>query len=233
MRGVRKRFGATPVLDGIDLEVPAGSFFGLLGPNGAGKTTLIRLLVNLERAQQGTVEVFGRSPKIPAARAPIGLAPQQDNLDGSLSATSTLIFHGTLYGMTTSAARQRADELLEQFGLTEHAEKLASEMSGGMRRRLLIARALVPKPRIVILDEPTTSVDADQLDKLWRLIREINAAGVTILMTTHENAAAALCDRVGFIKRGRIVATGEVAQLCGQYGVDSLEDLHRLLISAQ
>ncbi len=232
---VRKRFsGGVVALDGIDLLVPAGSFYGLLGPNGAGKTTLIRSVVGLVRPDGGDLRVNGRSmlgPEAPAARQSVGYAPQEVALDRFVKVRDLLSLHGRYFGMTRRDAEERSDELLAVFDLSDKAEVLPSRLSGGMRRRLMLARALVHRPGLVILDEPTAGVDIELRDELWTYIRRLHADGTTILLTTHYlEEAEELCQHVAFIRSGRIVADGTPTGLRERFDVRRLEDVYRQVV---
>ncbi len=221
-------------LDGIDLQVPDGAFFGLLGPNGAGKTTLIRSIVGLVRVDGGRLEVHGRSMlggDAPVARKLVGYAPQEIALDRFVTARDLLRLHGRYFGMARADATERADELLEVFDLTDKAGTLPNHMSGGMRRRLMLARALVHRPQLVILDEPTAGVDIELRDEMWRYIRRLHADGTTILLTTHYlEEAETLCENVAFIRDGRIVSQGTPAELRETFGAGRLEDVYRQVV---
>jgi len=229
--GVTKSFaGGVEALAGLDLEVPAGAFFGLLGPNGAGKTTLIRSVVGLTRPAGGEISVFGLSAwgaESAQARQAIGYAPQDVALDRFVPVRELLSLHGRYFGMSRGEARERADEMLEAFDLTAKAASYAHLLSGGMRRRLLLARALLHRPRLVILDEPTAGVDLELRHDLWAYIRRLHADGTTILLTTHYiEEAEALCERVAFIRAGRIVAEGAPLDLRERFDAPRLEDVY-------
>ena len=190
-------------LAGLDLEVPEGAFLGLLGPNGAGKTTLIRSVVGLTRPSGGEIRVFGDAPwgeGADRARRAIGYAPQEVALDRFVPVRELLTLHGRYFGMSRADARHRADEMLFAFDLEPKAGSYADRLSGGMRRRLLLARALLHRPRLVILDEPTAGVDLELRHDLWAYIRSLHADGTSILLTTHYiEEAEALCERIAFI----------------------------------
>jgi ABC-2 type transport system ATP-binding protein len=215
----------TRALDAISLRVPAGSFFGLLGPNGAGKTTLIGAVAGLVRIGRGHAFVFGHDAAVELeARLLIGVAPQEVHLDRFLTAREVLVYHGRYFGMPRLEATRRADELLDVFDLPAKAETKPNRLSGGMRRRLLIARALVHQPRLLILDEPTAGVDLELRYELWNYLRRLHGEGLTVLLTTHYiEEAEALCERVGFIRAGRIVDEGAPRELVERHGVDRLE----------
>ncbi len=216
-------------LDGVSLEVGAGSFFGLLGPNGAGKTTLINSVVSLARPDSGTVEVFGKDAfeEFKEARRMIGVSPQEINLDKFLTVYEVMTFHAGYYGVPKKKARERADEMLERFALTDKRKSRVSTLSGGMKRRVLFARALMHDPKVLFLDEPTAGVDVELRYKLWEYIRELNRGGLTILLTTHYlEEAEALCDEVGLINGGRIVAQGTSGDLKERYEARNIEEVY-------
>jgi ABC-2 type transport system ATP-binding protein len=216
-------------LDGISLEVGAGKFFGLLGPNGAGKTTLINSIVSLARPDSGSVEVFGWDAyeEFREARRMIGVSPQEINLDKFLTVEETLLFHAGYYGVPKNKARERAGELLERFALTEKRKQRVNTLSGGMKRRVLFARALMHDPKVLFLDEPTAGVDVELRYKLWGYIRELNHGGLTILLTTHYlEEAEALCEEIALINGGTIAAQGTSAELKERYGAASIEEVY-------
>ncbi|HFD16037.1 MAG TPA: ABC transporter ATP-binding protein [Rhodospirillales bacterium] len=220
LKGLRKIYrrshGQPPVeaLKGIDLAVPCGSFFGLLGPNGAGKSTLINILAGLVVKSGGSAAVCGvdidRHPR--RARRAIGVVPQELNLDAFFTPRETLEFQAGLYGVPPR--ERRTDELLEAVGLGDKADAYARSLSGGMRRRLLVAKALVHDPPVVILDEPTAGVDVELRRSLWEYMKRLNARGRTIVLTTHYlEEAERLCDRIAIIDRGLVVACDEKSRL--------------------
>jgi ABC-2 type transport system ATP-binding protein len=216
-------------LDGVSLEVGAGKFFGLLGPNGAGKTTLINSIVSLARPDSGSVEVFGRDAyeEFREARRMIGVSPQEINLDKFLTVEETMLFHAGYYGVPKDKARERAGELLERFALTDKRKQRVNTLSGGMKRRVLFARALMHDPKVLFLDEPTAGVDVELRYKLWGYIRELNHGGLTILLTTHYlEEAEALCEEVALINGGKIAAQGTSAELKERYGAASIEEVY-------
>jgi ABC-2 type transport system ATP-binding protein len=226
--GLTKRYGdGTVALDELDLEVPAGSFFGLLGPNGAGKTTLISAVCNLIRIDSGEIEVFGLRAGDLRARRMIGIAEQEPNLDRFLTVRETLLYHGGYYGMARGTAAARADRMIEVFDLGAKRDVRAPRLSGGMRRRLLLARALLHEPGLLILDEPTAGVDVELRHELWRYIRRLHEQGTTILLTTHYlEEAEALCEEIALISSGSIVARDDAAGLKRRYGAKTLEDVY-------
>jgi ABC-2 type transport system ATP-binding protein len=233
--GVSKTFaGGVTALAGLDLAVPDGTFFGLLGPNGAGKTTLIRSIVGLTRPSAGRIQVFGLDAwgsRAAESRRTIGYAPQEVALDRFVPVRELLTLHGRYFGMARAEARRRADEMLIAFDLSAKATTYAHLLSGGMRRRLLLARALLHRPRLVILDEPTAGVDLELRHDLWAYIRSLHADGTSILLTTHYiEEAEALCERVAFIRAGRIVADGPPVDLRERFGAPRLEDVYLQLV---
>jgi ABC-2 type transport system ATP-binding protein len=213
-----KRYGDLRAVDDVSLSVADGDFFGFLGPNGAGKTTTINALVGLARFDAGTIRIFGRDAVADwrAARRLIGLAPQEYNFDRYLSIRDILIYQAGYYGLRPREVSERADELLERFGLTSKARLAVSKLSGGMKRRLTLARALIHRPKLLILDEPTAGVDVELRFELWDLLRELNAGGMTIFLTTHYlEEAEALCRTIGIIESGKLVALEPTATLVG------------------
>src|SRR5947209_2835561 len=208
LRGLTKHYDdGTVALSDFDLVVEDGCFFGLLGPNGAGKTTLISAVCNLIRITAGDVRVFGMPAQSLEARRAIGLAEQDINLDRFLTVEETLVYHGGYFGMSKQDAHDRAWEMIDAFDLRAKANVRAPMLSGGMRRRLLLARALMHRPRLVILDEPTAGVDFELRVELWRYIRRLHEQGTTILLTTHYlEEAQELCHDIALIRAGRVVA---------------------------
>jgi ABC-2 type transport system ATP-binding protein len=210
----RGRDAPVNALDGIDLEVPRGSFFGLLGPNGAGKSTLINILAGLAVKSEGSVEIWGNDlDKAPRrARAAIGIVPQEVNFDPFFSPRELLEFQAGLYGVPP-AARQ-TDALIAAVHLQGQAQAEPRTLSGGMKRRLMVAKAIVHAPPVLVLDEPTAGVDVELRQQLWAFIRGLNSRGVTILLTTHYlEEAEQLCDRIAIIDHGRVVACDETPNL--------------------
>jgi ABC-2 type transport system ATP-binding protein len=228
LRGLTKRYDdGLLALEDFDLVVPDGEFFGLLGPNGAGKTTLISAVCNLIRPTSGEALVFGHPHDCIQARRLVGLAEQDVNLDRFLDVEETLLYHGGYYGMSRAHARRRAGEMMDVFDLRAKAKTRAPRLSGGMRRRLLLARALMHEPRLVILDEPTAGVDFELRMELWRYIRRLHEGGTTILLTTHYlEEAEALCEDIALIRDGRLLARDSAAGLRTAYGGASLADVY-------
>ena len=211
VRGLRKRFGTTTALDGVDLDVEAGTVVGLLGPNGAGKTTLVRILATLLRHDAGEVEVLGHQlpAESAAVRRGIALTGQYAAVDELLSGRENLRLFGRLLGLTRREAGRRADELLARFDLLDAADRPARTYSGGMRRRLDLASSLLVMPRLAFLDEPTTGLDPRSRSDIWDAVRELVDDGVTVLLTTqYLEEADALADRIAVIDAGRVVAEG-------------------------
>ena len=228
LRGLTKRYDdGTLALENFDLEIPVGAFFGLLGPNGAGKTTAINAVCNLIRITSGEALVFGRPAHTLPARRDVGLAEQDINLDRFLTVRETLVYHGGYFGMSGADAIERADEMMDVFDLRAKADTRTSKLSGGMRRRVLLARALMHRPKLVILDEPTAGVDFELRTEMWRYIRRLHAEGTTILLTTHYlDEAEALCEEIALIRHGHLIARNSAAGLREHYGASSLEDVY-------
>jgi ABC-2 type transport system ATP-binding protein len=214
VRQASKRYGPVRALDGVSLTIEAGEFFGLLGPNGAGKTTLISLLAGLARADGGSLCVMGYDVvrDYRCARRALGVVPQELVFDPFFTVRETLRIQSGYFGMRNNHAW--IDEIIERLDLTEKADANMRSLSGGMKRRVLVAQALVHRPPVIILDEPTAGVDVELRQGLWKFIRELNGAGHTIVLTTHYlEEAEALCGRIAMLKHGRIVALDETANL--------------------
>jgi len=227
LRGVVKRYGPITAVNGLDLDVPMGTCVGLLGPNGAGKSTTMRLLTAQSIADEGELEVLGyRLPgESKAARAECGVAPQLDNLDVTLTVEQNLLVFAHLYRIARAERREAIERALEMAKLADRRGSRVDKLSGGMRRRLLIARALVHRPRLVLLDEPTVGLDPQVRQELWALIDALRADGATILMSTHYiEEAQRLADTVLIMSHGSAVAAGPPAQLVAEHaGREALE----------
>jgi ABC-2 type transport system ATP-binding protein len=222
-----KQYQDLVALDGLSLQIPPGEIFGLLGPNGAGKTTTIKILTTLARPSRGTARIHGfdvvRQPL--EVKKLIGVCPQEINLDRELTAFENLWIYGKLHRTPDLSAR--ISELLEFGNLKERADSLVRDFSGGMQRRLLILRALVSRPRVLFLDEPTVGLDPQVRRQLWSLIQELGRAGITIILTTHYiEEAEMLCDRVGVLNRGRLIALDTPEALVAKVGGYVVETLN-------
>ena len=224
--GLHKRYKQTRALDGLDLAVPHGTVYGLLGPNGAGKTTAVRIFCTLLRVDQGRAEVAGYdvSSQPRQVRHRIGLTGQNTAVDDALSARQNLIMFGRLFHIGKAAARQRADELLAQFGLSEAAGLSPKKFSGGMRRRLDLASSMILAPEVLFLDEPTTGLDPAGRREVWQAVSDLAARGTTVLLTTHYlDEADRLCDRIGVIDQGRNLVEDTPEGLKRRIGNERLE----------
>jgi ABC-2 type transport system ATP-binding protein len=234
VENLQKRYDTgVEALRGVSIEIGEGEFYGLLGPNGAGKSTLIHCTTGLAQPTGGTIEVFGHDAihDYEQARQAVGLAPQEVNLDHFLTAEETLDFHGGYFGMPRRERRERTRELLETFSLTAKAKERTRTLSGGMKRRLILARALMHRPRLLILDEPTAGVDIELRLELWHYVQKINQEGTTILLTTHYlEEADQLCNKIAFIAEGQIAAEGTSEDLSERYDVANLEDAYLALV---
>ncbi|MFM7259348.1 MAG: ABC transporter ATP-binding protein [bacterium] len=221
LRDIRRRFGQTIAVDGLSLEVRTGEVFGLLGPNGAGKSTTIAIATGLLTPDAGSVDLLGLgSPANPQVRMHLGLAPQEITLYAELSARENLRFFADLFGVTN--ARARVDELLALVELDARATDRVSTFSGGMKRRLNLAAALVHDPKLVLLDEPTAGVDPQSRNRILELVRRLAGEGKTVVYTTHYmEEAAKICDRVGIVDHGRMLDVGTVGELVARHGGQS------------
>ncbi|HMQ12052.1 MAG TPA: ABC transporter ATP-binding protein, partial [Candidatus Competibacter phosphatis] len=225
LRQLRKTYAnGLEALRGIDLEVAEGEFFALLGPNGAGKSTTIGIICSLVRKSGGSVQVFGHDldRELSAAKACIGLVPQEFNFNQFEPVVEILVNQAGYYGIPRELAHQRAATYLEQLGLWEKRRVMARELSGGMKRRLMIARALVHEPKLLILDEPTAGVDIEIRRSTWDFLRAINARGTTIILTTHYlEEAESLCRHIAIIDQGRIVENDRMSTLIGRLHLET------------
>jgi lipooligosaccharide transport system ATP-binding protein len=219
-RGLVKRFKSFTAVDGIDVDVRAGEAFGFLGPNGAGKSSTMRMIGCVSPPTEGVLEILGMDPRRdgPRIRARLGVCPQLDNLDAELTVRQNLTTYARFFGIPRRVARARADELLDFVQLTERADNQVEPLSGGMKRRLTIARALVNEPDIVLLDEPTTGLDPQARHLVWERLFRLKQQGVTLVLTTHYmDEAEQLCDRLVVMDGGRIVAEGSPRSLIESY----------------
>ena len=220
-RGLVKRYGNVLAVDGLDLDIPAGQFFGLLGPNGSGKTSTIHMLATLIRPSSGSAAVFGNDVvrDAVATRASIGLVFQESALDRTLSIAENLRFAGLLYDLPGKLIEERSAELLELFGLADKRNRPVGSLSGGMRRALDIVRGVIHHPKVLFLDEPTIGLDLPNRRKIWRFIENLRAkTGMTVLLTTHYLEEADSCDRLAFIKSGKLVKSGSPAEIIASLG---------------
>ncbi|WP_084959671.1 ABC transporter ATP-binding protein [Thermoactinospora rubra] len=227
-RGLVKRFGSFTAVDGIDLEVQPGEAFGFLGPNGAGKSSTMRMISCVSMPSAGELRILGRDPvrEGPAIRARLGVCPQLDNLDPDLTVWENLTTYARYFGLSRAEARRKAGELLEFAQLTEKASSLVEPLSGGMKRRLTIARAMVNDPELVLLDEPTTGLDPQARHLLWERLFRLKQQGVTLVLTTHYmDEAEQLCDRLVVMDGGRIVAEGSPRRLIEDYSSPEVVEL--------
>ncbi len=230
-RGLRKQFGDFTAVDGIDLDIPAGVCFGLLGPNGAGKTTTIRMMQGVSPLSAGSLQVLGMDvvSQTKAVKARLGVVPQEDNLDPDFTVRDNLLIYARFFGIDAARAAARADELLAFLNLTDKADGRIDELSGGMKRRLIVARALINDPDLLVLDEPTTGLDPQARHSLWETIRRLRRQGKTILLTTHYmDEAEMLCDELVIIDQGRIHEQGRpkelIAKHCGKEAAEFVVD---------
>lgn len=228
IEGLTKKYGEKEVVKDLNLHIQEKEIFALLGPNGAGKTTTIRMLTTLARPSRGTALIagFDISKQTLEVKKNIGVVPQQLNIERELSAWENLELHGMLYKMEKQVRRERIKELLEYVGLTDRANDKVGKFSGGMTRRLMIARALMHKPKVLFLDEPTVGLDPQTRRKIWDLIKVMRLEGMTVLLTTHYiEEAESLCDRVGIIDYGQLIALGTSEELKQQVGKAVVEYL--------
>ncbi|MDL9938433.1 ATP-binding cassette domain-containing protein [Gordonia sp. ABSL1-1] len=225
-QGLVKHFGSTRAVNGVDLAVPTGSVYGVLGPNGAGKTTTVSMLATLLRPDAGSATIFGHDVvrESVAVRSLVGVTGQYASVDEDLTATQNLVLFARLLGFSRPAARSRAEELLDQFSLTEAANRPLKNFSGGMRRRLDLAASLIDTPPLLFLDEPTTGLDPRTRAQMWDTIRALVAQGSTVLLTTqYLDEADQLADRIAVIDRGVVIADGTADELKHSIGVSTLQ----------
>jgi lipooligosaccharide transport system ATP-binding protein len=219
-RGLTKKYDDFVAVDGIDFEVKKGESFGLLGPNGAGKSTTMRMIASTQQRTGGELTILGKDPNKhgPEIRAHLGVVPQQDNHDGELKAWENLYIYGRYFGLSRAFLKKKVEELLEFAQLTEKRDVKVDQLSGGMKRRLTIARGLVNEPEILMLDEPTTGLDPQARHILWDRLFRLKEEGVTLVITTHYmDEAEQLCDRLIVMDKGKIMAEGAPAELIKKY----------------
>ena len=227
-RGLTKRFGALTAVDGIDFDVAPGESFGFLGPNGAGKTSAMRMIGCVSPLSGGTLRVLGLDPATdgPRIRARLGVVPQQDTLDTELTVRENLLIYGRYFGLSRAECAKRADDLLDFAQLTERAGDQVEHMSGGMKRRLTIARSLINEPDLMLLDEPTTGLDPQARHLLWDRLYRLKQRGVTLVLTTHYmDEAEQLCDRLVVMDKAKIVAEGSPRELIARYSTREVTEL--------
>jgi lipooligosaccharide transport system ATP-binding protein len=227
-RGLTKRFGEYVAVDGVDVDVQRGEVFGFLGPNGAGKTTTMRMIACVSPVTGGDLSVLGMDPRHdgPAIRARLGVVPQEDNLDTELTVWDNLLIYGRYFGLPVSVIRERAAELLRFARLDDRRDSRVDPLSGGMKRRLTIARALINRPDLLLLDEPTTGLDPQARHLLWERLYRLKRDGVTLVITTHYmDEAEQLCDRLVIMDEGRIVAEGSPRQLIDRHSTREVVEL--------
>ncbi|MGA1345209.1 MAG: ATP-binding cassette domain-containing protein [Ilumatobacteraceae bacterium] len=218
--GARKRFGDFEAVRGVDFHVAPGEFFGFLGPNGAGKSSLMRMIGCVSPVSEGTLRVMGMDPAVdgPAIRARMGVVPQTDNLDQELTLTENLVIYGRYFDLPRAECHRRAADLLEFVQLADRAGSRVEPLSGGMKRRLTIARSLMNRPDLLLLDEPTTGLDPQARHVLWERLYRLKAEGMTLVLTTHYmDEAEQLCDRLVVMDQGRIVAEGTPRGLIAEH----------------
>jgi lipooligosaccharide transport system ATP-binding protein len=227
-RGLTKRFGEFVAVDAIDFEVARGESFGFLGPNGAGKTSTMRMIGCVSPISDGSLTVMGMDPATqgPQIRAHLGVVPQQDTLDVELTVRENLAIYGRYFGLSRAEVARRADELLEFAQLTERADDQVEPLSGGMKRRLTIARSLINEPTVLLLDEPTTGLDPQARHLLWDRLYRLKQRGVTLVLTTHYmDEAEQLCDRLVVMDKAKIVAEGSPRELIERYSTREVTEL--------
>jgi lipooligosaccharide transport system ATP-binding protein len=235
-RGLVKRFGGFTAVDGIDVDVAPGEAFGFLGPNGAGKSSTMRMIGAVSPPSAGELRILGLDPAVdgPAIRARLGVVPQTDNLDLELTVAENLHTYGRYFGLSRSTVRARAAELLDFVQLGDRAGDRVEPLSGGMKRRLTIARALINEPDVVLLDEPTTGLDPQARHVLWDRLYRLKSRGVTLVLTTHYmDEAEQLCDRLVVMDKGRIAAEGSPAELIRAWSTREVCELRFSLADGQ
>ncbi|WP_430228127.1 ABC transporter ATP-binding protein [Nocardioides coralli] len=226
--GLRKSFGTFEAVRGIDVHVQRGEAFGFLGPNGAGKSSTMRMIAAVSPVSAGDLRILGMDPAVdgPAIRGRLGVCPQEDTLDNELNVFDNLYIYGRYFGIDRATVRERAEELLEFVSLTEKRASKVEDLSGGMKRRLTIARSLVNRPDLLLLDEPTTGLDPQARHVLWDQLFRLKQAGVTLVITTHYmDEAEQLCDRLVVMDKGLIVAEGSPRELIEQHSTREVAEL--------
>jgi lipooligosaccharide transport system ATP-binding protein len=226
-KGLTKRFGAFTAVDAVDFDVQPGEAFGFLGPNGAGKTSTMRMIGCTSPISDGTLHVLGMDPRTDGAkiRGRLGVVPQQDTLDNELTVRENLIIYGRYFGFSRPECARRADELLEFVQLTDRGKDLVEPLSGGMKRRLTIARSLINEPDLMLLDEPTTGLDPQARHLVWDRLYRLKQRGVTLVLTTHYmDEAEQLCDRLVVMDKAKIVAEGSPRQLIERYSTKEVAE---------
>ena len=229
VRGLRKSYAGAEVVCGVDLEVAPGECFGLLGPNGAGKTTTLRLCLGLSDPDAGEIQLLGHAvpERAREARARVGVVPQFDNLDPDFSVAENLTVYGRYFGLRSADIAPRIPQLLEFAGLAGRSEAKIQTLSGGMKRRLTLARALVNEPRMLFMDEPTTGLDPQARHLIWERLRRLTQEGRTLVLTTHAmEEAERLCGRVAIMDHGRIIAQGTPRELIAQHIESQVVEVH-------
>jgi lipooligosaccharide transport system ATP-binding protein len=227
-RGLRKSFGDFEAVKGIDVEVHKGEAFGFLGPNGAGKSSTMRMIAAVSPISGGELRILGMDPAVdgPAIRGRLGVCPQEDTLDTDLNVRDNLFIYGRYFGLPRDVVNERVDELLDFVQLTDKANSKVEDLSGGMKRRLTIARSLVNRPDLLLLDEPTTGLDPQARHVLWDRLFRLKQSGVTLVITTHYmDEAEQLCDRLVVMDRGVIVAEGSPLELIRQHSTREVAEL--------
>ncbi len=235
-RGLVKRFGDFTAVDGIDVDVAPGEAFGFLGPNGAGKSSTMRMIGAVSPPTAGELRVLGLDPAVdgPAIRGRLGVVPQTDNLDVELTVAENLLVYGRYFGLPRAELRERTAELLDFVQLADRADQRVEPLSGGMKRRLTIARALVNAPDVVLLDEPTTGLDPQARHVLWERLYRLKQRGVTLVLTTHYmDEAEQLCDRLVVMDKGRIAAEGSPAELIRRFSTREVCELRFPVVEGQ
>ena len=228
VEGLEKEFGEVKALKGLDLKVESGQLFGLLGPNGAGKTTLISIICGLQKATSGRCSVLGQSvpEHLSEVKGKMGVCPQSGAVFGQLTGAENVELFGRLYGLCKEEAEDRAADLMEKVGLATESNRKVRGYSEGMKRRLSLAMAMVHRPELAFLDEPTVGMDPQSRRAVWELIRQYRAQGCTIVLTTHYmEEAEHLCDKVGVIDHGQLIALGSPSELISRYNKKDLEEV--------